>query len=210
MLTHAARGDYAIAECEHGAAVALVRAHHYAGGAANTSVLSVAAYRGGRSASDARARMVAAALWLPPTRACAESVSPDWQRVLSLSRLVVVPGEPTNVASMVIGACIRILRRDGAWSHLVTYADESQGHTGTIYRATNWTYVGRTRPEARWVDAAGRQVSRKCGPRSRTAAEMSALGYVMAGRFAKHKFVMALPPARPKREAQQHLFKAVS
>ena len=92
-MTHAARADYVIRRCEHAAASALVRAHHYAGGTANTSVLSVGAYRAGQ--------MVAAALWMPPTRVCAESVSNEhWRRVLSLSRLVVIPGEPTNVASM--------------------------------------------------------------------------------------------------------------
>lgn len=202
MLTHARREDYVIGECEHGAAAALVREHHYARGAANTSVLSVAAVRSGH--------MVAAAMWMPPTRACAESVSSDWQSVLSLSRLVVVPGEPTNVASMVIGECIRILRRGRRWLHLVTYADESQGHTGGIYRATNWAYAGRTKPEARWIDEHGRQVSRKSGAVSRTASEMEALGYVLSGRFAKHKFVMHLRAPRPERERQQHLFKAVS
>lgn len=190
-MTYAVRSEYTIARCDHAAAVALVRAHHYAGGSANTSVLSVGAYRAGR--------MVAAALWMPPTRVCAESVSPDWQRVLSLSRLVVVPGEPTNVASMIIGACLRILRREGVWSHLVTYADESQGHTGTIYRATNWTYAGRTKPEPRWIDRHGRQVSRKSGPVSRTAAEMTALGYVLSGRFSKHKFVLHLRPVSSRR-----------
>jgi hypothetical protein len=99
-----------------------------------------------------------------------------------------------------LGASIRKIRKDGRFLSLVTYADESQGHEGTIYRASNWEYVGRTKPEPRFVCAeTGRQVSRKCAKVSRTRAEMEALGYRMVGAFSKHKFVMRLgPQARAK------------
>jgi hypothetical protein len=137
--------------------------------------------------------MVGAALWMPPTKVCAQTVHPEWRRVLALSRLAVAPGEPQNAASILIGESVRRIRREGKWKALVTFADESQGHTGTIYRATNWTYIGRTAPEPRWEDAAGRQVARKA-TRSRTKAEMQALGYKMVGRFSKHKFVITLRP----------------
>jgi len=126
--------------------------------------------------------------------------------VLALSRLVVVPGEPTNAASILIGACIREIRRRRQWPLLVTYADQSQGHTGTIYRATNWTYAGLTKPEPRWVDQEGRQVSR-LATKSRTAAEMTALGYRMSGKFAKHKFTMDLGfEPEPSRQTSMDYF----
>ena len=128
--------------------------------------------------------LVGASLWLPPTKVCAQSVSPHWQGVLSLSRLAVAPGEPTNVASMLIGASIRELRRDARWHHLVTFADHSQGHTGTIYKATNWPYVGATKPTARWLTSDGAQVSTLS---TRTTAEMLALGHVKSGSFSKTK-----------------------
>jgi hypothetical protein len=77
------------------------------------------------------------------------TVHSNWRRVLSLSRLALAPTEPQNAESILIGWSVRRIRREGKWVALVTFADESQGHTGTIYRATNWTYVGRTKPEAR-------------------------------------------------------------
>jgi hypothetical protein len=157
--------------------------------------------------SSGGGELVGAALWLPPTKPCARTVHDDWTRVLSLSRLALLPGEPTNAESLLIGASIRLIRRTKRWAALVTFADLSQGHTGTIYRATGWTYLGLTKPEPRWEDAAGRQVSR-LATKSRTRAEMEALGFRMVGRFSKHKFAMALegqlrplPSARPASSA---------
>lgn len=68
-------------------------------------------------------------------------------------------------------------------------AEAKQGHTGAIYRATNWTRIGERRGDPVWLDKAGRQVSRKAGPRSRTSAEMRALGYERQAPLPKVKFV---------------------
>lgn len=110
---------------------------------------------------------------------------------MSLSRLALAPSEPRNAESLFIAACVRIIRRDRKWVALVTFADESQGHTGTIYRASGWTYVGRTKPEPRWEDVDGRQVSRRA-TKSRTAEQMRDRGFVMVGKFSKHKFKLVL------------------
>lgn len=173
--------DYDVRQLPHAEAAAFIREHHYAKGCANTSTEAFGLFRG-----DV---LVGAALWMPPTRVCAESVcKDDWKRVVSLSRLAVKPGEPKNAASLFIGAMLRALRRGKRWAAAVTFADESQGHSGTIYKATNWRYLGRTKPEPRWEDADGKQVSRRA-TKSRTSAEMKRLGYRMVGRFSKHKFV---------------------
>ena len=193
----ARRGDYVTRMIPHATAVALIVSHHYAGGAPNTAVYSFGLVRLGV--------VVGAAIWIPPTRPCAESVDRgNWRHVLSLSRLALAPGEPKNAASVFIGAMVRAIRNGGRWCSLVTFADESQGHTGTIYKATNWTYVGLTKPEPRWVDADGRQVSR-LSTKSRTAAQMDALGHRMVGSFAKHKFVMHLR-SNPAPNGQTELF----
>lgn len=163
----------------------MVRKHHYAKGSSNT-----ATFRHGLMRGD---ECVGCALWLPPTKNAAKATyDGDWRAVIALSRLVILPDEPTNAASFLIGRSIRLIRQDPRWECLVTYADDYQGHSGAIYRATNWEYVGKTKPTALWLNADGRMVARKAGPKTRTKAEMEALGYRMAGRYSKHKYRMIL------------------
>jgi len=136
-----------------------------------------------------------AAWWIPPTRTAAEaSTSGDWRRVLALSRFVLDPLVPKNGASFLLSRSVRLINRTGDWDVLVTYADEWQGHTGTMYLAAGWEYVGKTKPERVYV-LNGRMVARKAGPHTRTHAEMLALGAECVGSFAKHKFRLVLARA---------------
>lgn len=184
-MPHLNKHDYWLSSCSLDEATQLVCKYHYAKGGPNTGV-----YRHGL---QHRSRgLVGVAWWLPPTKVCAQSVDPDWRGVLSLTRLAIAPTEPTNAASYLLGRSMRLIRQDGRYHHLVTYADERMGHTGQIYRATNWEYVGLTKGDPVYVDSEGRQVSRKCAKVSRTHAEMLALGYICLGRSAKHKFVKDL------------------
>lgn len=82
---------------------------------------------------------------------------------------------------------LRTINEERRWTCALTYADESQGHTGTIYRATNWRYLGRTKPEPRWLDANGKQVS-KLSTKTMKASQMRDLGHRMVGKYCKHKF----------------------
>lgn len=192
------RADWFVANASIDTARAMVQRHHYARGATNTATFLHGLYRAADKA------LCGVAWWLPPTRVACESVNREhWRLVLSLTRLVLLPEVPTNGASFLMARSIDLIRKDGRFRSLVTYADESQGHTGAIYRATNWDYAGRTGAEPRWLDSDGRQVSRKAGAVSRTAAEMQALGYTREGKSHKHKFVMHLPARAPRLRATQ-------
>lgn len=160
-----------------------IERHHYSRGSSNTAVYAHGLYlRNG-------IELLGVALWLPPTKVAAQSVNADqWQRVLSLTRLAVHPLVPTNGASFLMAASMRLIKADQKWVSLVTYADEFMGHTGAIYRAANWQYVGLTKAHPRWEDSTGRQVAKKA-TRTRTKREMEELGYKMVGSFRKHKFV---------------------
>lgn len=164
----------------------MVRAHHYSRGGSNTAVYVHGLFR----KSDGM--LCGVAWWLPPTRVACESVNREqWKRVLSLTRMVILPGVPKNAASFLLARSVKMIRRDGRFVSLVTYADESQGHTGHVYKASNWDYVGRTGPYPRWLDAEGRQVAPKATT-NRTKAQMIALGHTRVGSYHKHKFVMHL------------------
>lgn len=168
----------------------LVAVLHYARGGSNTCVYMHGLYN--RQTGD----LAGVAWWLPPTRVACESVNrEDWKRVLSLTRLVIKPGTPKNAATFLLARSIKKIWNDGRFVTLVTYADESQSHTGGIYRASNWTYLGRTGPYPRWLDTNGKQVAPKA-TKNRTKSQMESLGHVKVGSFFKHKFVLHKPSNR--------------
>ena len=140
-------------------------------------------------------QILGVAWWIPPTKHCAMNTYPggDWKKVLSLTRLVVVPEVPQNGASFLMGQSLKLIRRDRKWECLVTYGDTWRGHVGAIYKATNWEYLGLTKPTDVWVDPNGRMVARKAGPKTRTNQQMLDPGYEMVGSYPKHKYRIILP-----------------
>jgi hypothetical protein len=164
---------------------ALVERHHYSRGGSNT-----ATYRHGLFLDGV---LIGGAWWIPPTKAAAmANYSGDWRRVLSLSRLVCVPGAPRNSASFLLSKSTKAIQADGRYDMLLTYADEWQGHTGAIYRACGWTYAGKTNPEATFVNAHGVMMGRKRGPKTYTRAEMQQMGFALVGRFSRHRYTKNL------------------
>lgn len=184
--------DWYVADCPLKDGQALVAKYHYAKGGSNTCVYMHGLY------NRATGVLHGVAWWLPPTRVACESVNHDnWKQVLSLTRMVMLPETPKNACSFLLSKSIKLIRNDGRFVSLVTYADESQHHTGGVYRAAGWEYVGRTGPYPKWQDKEGKQVSAKATT-NRTKAEMLRLGHVMVGSFHKHKFVKHLR-SRPVR-----------
>jgi hypothetical protein len=176
--------EWAVRPVAIGIARKLVEQNHYARGASNTATYLHGLYN--TIADDA---CCGVAWWIPPTRSAAQATYPDnWKGVLALSRLVIIPGIPKNACTFLLARSRKLIDKI-KWPCLVTYADDWQGHTGGIYRADNWTYIGKTKPE-RTYRIEGRMVSRKAGGNTRTHAEMLALGAELVGAFAKSKYVM--------------------
>jgi hypothetical protein len=61
---------------------------------------------------------------------------------LTLTRLWLSDDLPHNSESRVLGVVLRYLRRETSVKFVVSYADPSAGHVGTIYQAGNWIYTG--------------------------------------------------------------------
>lgn len=181
-MTHLRASDYSVSPCTIGEARELVEAYHYAGGGSNTAT----DIHGLRNLSG---ELVGCAWWLPTTRRAAESVAgANWRKCVALSRLVLRPDVPTNGCSYLLGRSERIIKREGRWDVLVTWADQGEGHTGAIYRAANWEYMGQVKGEIRWRSPDGRIVSRKRGKISYSREQMIAMGNSPEGPFPKHKF----------------------
>lgn len=176
VMAHLRSDDWVVQSCPHSMAVGLIKRQHYAKGAPNTGTYIHGLFRS--NCWPLVADIMGAALWIPPTRTAAESVAgDDWQGVLCLSRLVIHPDVPTNGASFLLGRSMQMIDRD-RWPYLLTYADTGQGHTGAIYKATNWTELGCGPASDTWTMPDGQQVGRKRGGRTLLAAELEAVGAV--------------------------------
>jgi len=62
---------------------------------------------------------------------------------LELSRLVMLDEAGRNSESRFIGWALRWLRRNTKCSAVISFADPEAGHSGIVYRASNWEYLGR-------------------------------------------------------------------
>jgi len=80
--------------------------------------------------------------------------------VLELRRLCrTEPPRKDRQLSQFIAGCHRILRQHGV-RFVVSFSDPAHGHSGGIYRAANFRYFGKTRPDSHTVDSKGRLVQR--------------------------------------------------
>lgn len=74
--------------------------------------------------------------------------------IWEIGRLAMSPDCPRNSESRFIAVAIRLLRRATPVKAIITYADSSVGHTGIIYRASGFIYLGLTAPKKDfWVDS---------------------------------------------------------
>lgn len=185
------KNEFKFCSIPHRIAKAFIQAHHYAKGASNTSKICIGMFR----KSDAQ--LVGVSMWMLPPYGVIKKWGYGTKEMLSLSRLAISPDVPTNGASMLIGASERhIARHLPEIKSLVTYADEMQGHEGTIYKATNWLYTGQSRAEYAWKDETGKLVSR-FRTKSIPVTVMDAQ-FKRIGPFRKHCFVKFRHPKRQR------------
>ena len=145
---------YDIRECHFDDVQRLCTTYHAYKGAGRTAVVCHGVYVDGR--------IVAAFSWLPPPLGAAKAVAGDGAAgVLALSRMIAVPraerprckhiSKPLKIIMM------RHLDRT-RWPILITYSDESVGHTGYVYKCSGWTPTDRNQSAA-YEDVVGVRAS---------------------------------------------------
>jgi len=68
--------------------------------------------------------------------------SDNEKNVIELRRLCCVDDTPKNTESFFIGRSLRLLKKDWGKGIVVSYADKEYGHTGVIYKASNFEMIG--------------------------------------------------------------------
>jgi len=66
------------------------------------------------------------------------------QDVIELRRLCCIDATPKNTESYFIGKTIRWLKKHTNYKIIISYADTFHNHSGTIYKASNFEYLGMT------------------------------------------------------------------
>lgn len=180
----------------------LVEKNHYAKSATNTGV-----YTHGLFHIDDQINPIGVAWWLPPTKNAAIATFPegDWRSVLSLTRLAIIDTAPRNSASFLLSKSMKLIDVE-KWKCLVTYADTWRNHTGAIYKACNWEYMGMTKPSPVFINEKGLMMGRKRGSKNLTINDLSELGFEKIGDYAKHKFRFILKKNTKFKKMQINLF----
>jgi hypothetical protein len=89
--------------------------------------------------------IIGAAIFGPPgmNNALLKYSDGGMARLTELRRFVMIDTTPRNSESYVLGIMFRQLAKQQV-QRILSYADPSHGHVGTIYRATGFQLVGRT------------------------------------------------------------------
>ena len=64
--------------------------------------------------------------------------------LIELRRLCCIDDTPKNTESYFIGYTLRWLKKNSNIKKVISYADETYNHSGTIYKASNFKHIGMT------------------------------------------------------------------
>ncbi|MEY2667630.1 MAG: Halovirus [Pseudomonadota bacterium] len=180
--------------------MAFVREHHYSHGIHNGPVCW------GLLDGDDLVGVVAFAT------PCSENVRASvWgrenvARVTELHRLVVLDRYGTNTESWLIGRVLHQLHRDrpDIWG-VLSFADATQGHVGTIYQATNAIYTGTSSRARFYLDADGRLRHPRQNGVNITLPMAAERGWRPVMREGKHRYLFIIAPPVLRRRLRREL-----
>ena len=127
----------------------------------------------------------------------------DW--VTELHRLHILDVTPRNAESWFISRCLKLLKKDMPnIKAVLSFADSTEGHEGTIYKATNAYFIGTTGRATFYRDATGRlRHPRQCGVNI-TKDTAKQLRWKAEKRGAKNRYLFLLPSSKVEKK---HLIK---
>jgi hypothetical protein len=184
--------ELAVAWCPASEGKEFIKQHHYSKGCHN-GPMAVGLYRRGRligvcAFATPSSENVRASLWGVEHK----------NAVTELHRLVILDETPTNTESWFIVRALRLLKeRKPHILGVLSFADPTEGHRGTIYRATNAFYCGTTGSGARfWRDTDGRLRHPRQNGVNVSAEDAAAKGWVAEKRKPKLRYLFLLPNGR--------------
>ena len=136
--------DFIVEEIPRKSVVKFIEKHHYSHNV--NGVQSLYHYGLFTEGNFGIPKMIGAMMYaypsMPATAAKYNPINPE--KCLELRRLVCIDDTPKNTESYFIGQTFKLLKRDTDMEVIVSFADQHHGHTGVIYKATNFDYLGET------------------------------------------------------------------
>lgn len=156
-------------------------------------------------------KMVGALVFATP---CSENVRSsvfgvDYKRhVTELHRLFVKDVTPKNTESWFISRCLKSLKRDKPeiWA-VLSFADATEGHIGTVYQATNAWFCGMTSKATFYLDQEGRLRHPRQNGVNISIDDAITRGWCPVKRHGKYRYLWLLPDSRGHKKKLERLCK---
>jgi hypothetical protein len=186
----AALRDMAVRPVPAGVARKMVESHHYLHSLPGGTKLSFGVFVGTRL-------LGAVTLGVGPFNGCSLVEGATLEDCLTLTRLWLSDELPRNSESRVISTVQRKMRRHTSVRFLLSYADPSRGHVGTIYQAANWLYTGLSEPTPLYdlgdgVGRHNRSVAHTLGTRSVSHLASHGVEVKLVPQSPKHRYITFL------------------
>ena len=138
--------DFTVENVNRKSVVSFIEKHHYSHNV--NGIQSYYHFGLFREGNFGLPTMIGAMLYaipsMPATAAKYNPINPS--KCMELRRLVCVDDTPTNTESYFIGQTFRWLKQNTDIEGIISFADQHYGHSGVIYKATNFEYLGETAP----------------------------------------------------------------
>lgn len=128
------------------------------------------------------------------------------EKVIELHRLVILDSEPKFTATKLISKSLKLLLKiKPEIRGVITFADSSEGHYGTIYQASNAIYLGTTEKRRFYLDQNGRLRHPRQNGINISKEEALEKGWSCVRRGEKYKYLLLLGSRSDKRWALKNL-----
>ena len=136
--------DFTVEHVNRKAIVSFIEKHHYSHNV--NGIQSYYHFGLFREGNFGIPTMIGAMLYampsMPATAAKYNPINPS--KCMELRRLVCIDDTPKNTESYFIGKTFKWLKQNTDVEVIVSFADQHYGHSGVVYKATNFEYIGET------------------------------------------------------------------
>ena len=204
-MTDCRQSDYIVDKISSAVGQEFVKTHHYSHGIHNGPMCY-------GLFDDTRLVGVCAFATPCSEAVCASVFGVEHKRsVTELHRLVLLDECPKNSESFFIVRALKLLKRDRPnYNAVLSFADATEGHIGTIYQATNALYTGTSGRATFYLDSTGRLRHPRQNGVNVTKEFVQENNWKPVKREGKHRYLYLLPVDKKHKRVLQSNLKLVN